>query len=382
MTAAKDLANNDPLQAVPVSQAGAKHSTAARQFQGIPGLTRSPGGRFFACWYAGGVNEGPDNYVLVVTSDDGGLSWGEPVAVVDPPGAKVRAFDSALWTDPLGRVWLFWAQSYSPRNGVIADGVNGVWAAILEEPDAEELRWSAPRRLYDGIMLNKPCVLPDGSWGFPVSIWADGIGGGHPPERLRDEIGANLVVSYDQGRSFRRRGGFHLARSIFDEHHILPLRDGRLWCLVRTLYGVGQAFSSDGGRNWHDCGPAALSGPNSRFHLMRLHSGRLLLVNHQVMKGEDKEWRTRCQLTAYLSEDEGRSWNEGLLLDERVGVSYPDGIQDAAGRLWIIYDHNRCGAGDILLTSVTEEEILAGQLSAPASFLRRVISHSGGVKKI
>ena len=129
-------------------------------------------------------------------------------------------------------------------------------------------------------MLNKPCVLPDGSWGFPVSIWAEGVGGGQPPERLRDEIGANLVVSYDKGRSFRRRGGFRLARSIFDEHHIVPLRDGRLWCLVRTLYGVGQGFSSDGGRNWYDCGPASLVGPNSRFHLMRLQSGRLLLVNH------------------------------------------------------------------------------------------------------
>ena len=372
---------NDPLQAVPVSVPGPQHATAARQFQGIPGLTLAPGGRFFACWYSGGVNEGPNNYVVVVTSDDGGRTWSEPVAVVDPPGPNVRTFDPTLWTDPLGRVWLFWAQAWSPKDNIIADGVNGVWFSLLEEPDAAELHWSAPRRLYDGVMLNKPCVLPDGSWGFPVSIWAEGMGGGQPPERLRDEIGANLVVSYDKGRSFRRRGGFRLARSIFDEHHIMPLRDGRLWCLARTWYGVGQGFSSDGGRNWHDCGPAPLAGPNARFHLMRLQSGRLLLVNHQVVKGESKDWRPRCRLTAYLSEDDGRSWNDGLMLDERVNVSYPDGVQDATGRLWIIYDYERYKAGDILLASVTEDELLAGKLSNADSFLRRVINHSGGVRK-
>ncbi len=114
---------------------------------------------------------------------------------------------------------------------------------------------------------------------------------------------------------------------------------------------------------------------------MRLQSGRLLLVNHEVVKGENKDWRTRCKLTAYLSDDDGRSWNDGLLLDERAGVSYPDGVQDVAGRLWIIYDYGRYTAGDILLASVTEDEVLAGIISTPESFLQRVVNHSGGVRK-
>ncbi|HOG49137.1 MAG TPA: sialidase family protein [Lentisphaeria bacterium] len=358
--------NNDSLRPVPVTTPTAKH--ANRTFQGIPGFTIAPNGRFFACWYGGGKGEGPDNFVLVKTSADQGRTWQGPIAVVDPPGPNIRAFDSTLWTDPDGRVWLFWAQSFSPGINTIADGVNGVWTAYLKRTD-DFSDWSAPIRIYDGIMLNKPTVLPDGAWGFPVSIWAQGVGGGNPPERLLPEIGAGLVVTNDHGRTFSRRGGFLLDQSIFDEHHIVALRDGRLWALVRTRYGVGQAYSCDGGVTWTDTGPAAIAGPNSRFFLTRLRSGRILLVNHRppakpIESDAKTIWKTRSHLAAYLSDDDGATWVGDLLLDERSQISYPDGCQDSDGRIWIIYDHDRYGKGDILLTAFTEEDILNAQNAA------------------
>ena len=45
------------------------------------------------------------------------------------------------------------------------------------------------------------------------------------------------------------------------------------------------------------------------------------------------------------STDDGKTWNDGLLLDERKGVSYPDGVQDRHGLIWITYDRDRGGAG-------------------------------------
>ena len=45
---ANGIDSNDPLLAVPVSTPGPQQATAARQFQGIPGLTIAQGGRFFA----------------------------------------------------------------------------------------------------------------------------------------------------------------------------------------------------------------------------------------------------------------------------------------------------------------------------------------------
>ena len=32
-----------------------------RQFQGIPSIAMTPGGRLWATWYSGGAGEGPDN---------------------------------------------------------------------------------------------------------------------------------------------------------------------------------------------------------------------------------------------------------------------------------------------------------------------------------
>ena len=37
----------------------------------------------------------------------------------------------------------------------------------------------------------------------------------------------------------------------------------------------------------------------------------------------------RRHLTAFISTDDGRTWGGGLMLDERRGVSYPDGQQTA-----------------------------------------------------
>lgn len=87
-----------------------KHMTALRQFQGIPGIEITPGGRLWGTWYSGGIEEGPDNFVLIVSSIDGGKSWSEPVAVVDPPG-NIRAYDPTLWIGPDGFCAVFGLRS-------------------------------------------------------------------------------------------------------------------------------------------------------------------------------------------------------------------------------------------------------------------------------
>lgn len=352
--------SNNPLDAVPVTNATEKHSREKRHFQGIPSFTISPGGRFFVCWYSGGEGEGPQNFVTVAVSDDQGATWRESVAIVDPPGENIRAFDAALWTDPLGRVHLFWAQSFSPATWKIADGVNGVWEACLEHPDEDVLHWSPSRRIADGIMINKPIVMPDGSWGYPISIWDDNVSVSPVPERNRPFIGANLFVSTDNGMTLERRGVCRFEHNVFDEHHYVPLMNGRLWCLSRTMYGIGQSYSSDNGATWEPTGPSVIPGPSSRFFICRLPSGRLLLINHRLPLSDKPEGRVRNNMCAFLSEDDGRTWSDGLLIDDRTDIAYPDACLDADGRIWCVYDRDRQVNGDILMASFTEDEILAG----------------------
>ena len=63
-------------------------------------------------------------------------------------------------------------------------------------------------------------------------------------------------------------------------------------------------------------------------------------------------------LTAYLSEDDCKTWKGGLLLDERESVSYPDGIQAPDGTIYIAYDRKRVN-GEVLMATFTEDDILA-----------------------
>lgn len=374
----------DPLATVPILYTPAvRHATAARQFQGIPGMAVAPSGRLWATWYSGGVTECPDNFSLLVTSADDGRTWSEPVAVVDPPGG-VRAYDAAVWCDPAGRLWWFWAQA-CPADGQINDGRAGVWAACAADSAAAQPSFSTPRRFANGVMMNKPTVLSSGEWALPTAVWEY-----HNPlvTELKGERLSNLVASTDQGATFQWRGGANIAHRSFDEHMIVERRDGRLWMLVRTQYGIGQSFSTDRGRSWSPGENSRLGGPNSRFFIRRLASGRLLLVNHADLTPEaaverflaGQTWRPRSHLTAFLSEDDGQSWQGGLLLDERVGVSYPDGDQRADGLIYIIYDHERYKKGAILMATFREEDVLAKRTVSQDAQLRLLINETGGVR--
>jgi hypothetical protein len=89
--------------------------------------------------------------------------------------------------------------------------------------------------------------------------------------------------------------------------------------------------------------------------------------------------RVRDNLTAYLSEDDGKTWQGGLLLDERSGVSYPDGFEKEDGRIYIIYDFDRLGEKTILLAVFTEDDVLKGKDSSGKVRLRVLINQATGV---
>ena len=368
--------NEDPALLPPriLGSPGPAYGDQQRRWQGIPGLERAANGRLWAVWYSGGDGEGPDNYVVLVTSSDDGRTWSQPRLVIDPPGA-VRAYDPALWHDPEGRLWLFWAQSCGWW-----DGRAGVWAITTVESAAGDPSWSAPRRLCDGIMMNKPTVLSSGLWVLPAAIWERAAGGaGSDPRHAHDlgELrGGNLVSSADRGETWELLGQTRVPERVFDEHMLVQRADGTLWALVRTKYGIGESVSHDGGRTWSPGRPSKLRNANSRFHVRRLRSGRLLLVHHDP-PGIRQEPPGRSHLTAHLSEDDGGSWHGGLLIDERDGVSYPDGVESPEGVIYLIYDFSRHGAKEILLAAFSEQDVAAGRAVSGEARLRVLVSKAG-----
>ncbi|MFW6437853.1 MAG: sialidase family protein [Armatimonadota bacterium] len=358
------------MQAPPViPDPGAEYAPETRIFQGIPGIERASNGRLWATWYGGGPGEGPHNYVMLSTSGDDGETWSDLTLVIDPPG-RVRAFDPALWVDPLGRMWLFWAQAVQ-----LWDGRAGVWAIVTENPGDESPEWSEPRRLADGIMMNKPLALSNGDWLLPAAIWQRASNAGEDGTGVAEQpSGSNVIASTDQGQTWDFRGSVDIPERSCDEHMLVERADGTLWMLVRTTYGIGEAFSDDGGRTWTEGRQSWIPHISSaRFFIRKLASGNLILVKHSPRDG-----RTRSHLTAYLSEDDGRTWQGGLLLDERKGVSYPDGTQAEDGTIYVIYDYLRYGDKQILMAKVTEEDILAGEAVSDAASFRVLVNEATG----
>lgn len=72
----------------------------------------------------------------------------------------------------------------------------------------------------------------------------------------------------------------------------------------------------------------------------------------------------RKQMTAFLSQDEGRTWRGGLLLDERDRVAYPDGQQLSDNSVVVVYDRDRLGWKGIHLNSGRGFTIRNGPLCA------------------
>ncbi|MBQ7565884.1 MAG: exo-alpha-sialidase [Oscillospiraceae bacterium] len=337
-----------------------------RVWQGVPGVAQTRRGRQFVAFYSGGVKEQYGNYCVLTYSDDG-ARWIDPAAVAYA-GEDARCYDPCLWIDPQERLWFFW--SVMPRHTV--------WAAVCDEPDADALQFSAPFPVGHDVMMNKPIVLRSGQWLLPIAVWSDCIR--HISVSDADDRRPFVCSSNDNGRTFTRLGGPEVKNRSFDEHMVLEGSDGALWMLIRTKNGLAESRSYDGGVTWLPAAQSAVKGPDSRFHLRRLRSGRILLLNHYRFTG-------RNNLTAMLSEDEGKTWKGFLLLDERNSVSYPDAAETDGGIL-IVYDRGRgaylhsleevyASPREILTALVTEEDILAGRLVSPGSYLKRVVNKLG-----
>ena len=339
------------------------------------GIDITPGGRLWISWFGGGDNE--KAYLMLAKSDDNGLSWSEPQFIIkEPPtpnGFPRSVLVGNVWTQPDGKFRIFFSYSLGSY-----DGRAGVWTAVCDNPDSEQPSWSEPKRIWHGFTINKPIVTQTGEWLLGISLWRKKrIFGfhdmpceydnyqGHLFQELDNERKAHVFASSDCGKSWQKRGGIRLEERDFDEQVIVERQDYSLLMYLRTCYGIienglAETESYDAGITWRKPEKSSLPHTSSRIFASRLKSGRLLIVKHG---GLEEPVKVRSHLTAYISEDDGKSWSGGLLLDERVGISYPDGFQAPDGRIFITYDFKRIN-GEILLAVFSEEDVLACEPSS------------------
>ena len=340
------------------------YTPASRNWQGCPVVTIT-GNRMWAAWFTGGETElATGNMAVLLYSDDEGATWVDPAVAIVHPDVAAQVTKPQLWTMEDGRLWVSWSQ-HTGTGGF--DGKMGTWAAICENPEApvDELKWSEPQRLFDGRGNGKITVLNKGQaneeWLTTAFDWID-------------RNYSDVYSSTDKGATWTFKGKAEVTGSTYNNAIIVERKDEKgnsyLWMVLRQLEGnMKESFSYDGGATWTNAQVSHIAHPNSAIYMGYTSSGRLLMINHKDFSG-------RNNLTAFLSEDGGKTWAYTLLLDARSGVSYPDVIENN-GNLYVVYDYDRFNTGRMYMAKITEADIMAGELVTEGSYLKHQFASMG-----
>lgn len=286
-------------------------------------------GRLAAAWFGGTKEGAPDVAIWVALFEDG--RWGAPAKVADgasPDGKTWPTWNPVLFQPRDGPLHLFYKVGPNPRE----------WWGMLRTSGDGGRRWSAARRLPDGVLgpiKNKPIVLADGTWLSPSSTEAEAS-----DWRLRFERSSDGGRTWEIIGPVDRGPGFQAIQP-----SVLVHPDGQLQAVCRTRQGVNaMTWSKDGGKTWSPLAATELPNPNSGADAVTLADGRHLIVyNPSAHAPETPGKGPRWPLAVAVSRD-GLRWTNVLTLEDEpcpAGYAYPAVIQASDGRVHVTYTWDR-----------------------------------------
>ena len=167
--------------------------------------------------------------------------------------------------------------------------------------------------------------------------------------------------------------------SVTDCFGSLPIRHDPLWCCPPWCQPLRMTESKDEGRTWGVTKPDGMDQPAARCQVRTLASGNWIFVKH-LSPPDSYNDNKRIGQVAYLSRDEGKTWEGGLVLDARKSVTYPDVEQGPDGLIYVTHDFERGREAEIILHRFTEEDILAKRFQSPKSRQGIVVTKAMGTK--
>jgi sialidase-1 len=285
------------------------------------------------------------------TSKDEGKTWSEPRTVCpgilpDEPAASylVKTTGGALvvvYLDGTGHKFTWDDKLGEPKDDCRLE----LWA--IRSLDGGKT-WIDRQRLLDGYNANFFGFIQSRKGRLVVSA-----------EHLVRSPGHWVACSFssdDDGKTWKRSNlidlGGHGHHDGATEPTIAELSDGRLLMLIRTnLDRFWQASSEDGGRYWRTIGPSPIDASSSPGYLLKLHSGRLVLLWNRL-NPEGRTWPKsgpsvasegpaswhREELSLAFSEDNAASWTKPLLIARQKDgqLSYPYIFERRPGELWLM----------------------------------------------
>ncbi|WP_145255071.1 sialidase family protein [Pseudomonas sp. DE0157] len=332
------------------------YSLPNRKYQATPTIARTGPSRYWAAWRADNVNpaEGPGNFAVLAYSDDGANSVNEYGYVTyspSQPGNQI--IDPMLWTDPQGRLWLFYGVSGDNK---LYDGVGGAWAIICDDPNSDSPKWSEPFRLSYYGDPRRPVAIGD-RWYITLDGWR--FSAAYPP--FYDEHVGPHVYELDWNAKKIK----HISQlppnnngqySGFFETELVERSDGSVLALLRSTSeksNMQYSVSRDRMKSWTPWEDYKVTVPSSssRAWLGRTPSGLLLLCwNNDHMRGS---------LTIGISEDDGNTYRYKKIIepDSSIQASYPVVTFGDDGEILVIYDNGRDSQRQIRLSRFFEKDI-------------------------
>ncbi|KAA8998473.1 hypothetical protein FJU30_15835 [Affinibrenneria salicis] len=310
-------------------------------------LVTLPDDGLLAAWFAGEKEGSGDTAIWLARYRQGG--WSAPRRVLAQPGL-------AHWNPVLHRqdkrLWLFYKTGPDVHRWLTRVAVSDDDGVSWSPPRALVAGDLQPR----GPVKNKLLVMSNGEWLAGASVEDDRYWDAFvdisadwgrqwrrvavplrhiapdaaPPPSLWQGLQQNALWENDLSRVFQWDGVI--------QPTAWESRPGHIHLLMRSTRGcLYRSDSADYGRRWSPARPTELANNNSGIDLAHLGDGRLVLACNPIAGN----WSRRYPLSLIASADNGMTWRHlGDLENEAGEFSYPAII---AGRnsLHITYTCNR-----------------------------------------
>lgn len=213
------------------------------------------------------------------------------------------------------------------------------------------------RSLDGGKTWLAPQVIQDDSWcGYVRSMIQTKSGRiVAAVEKALADPGRHVMYTYvsdDEGATWKRSNVVDIGKiGGYGDHSgtmegtVVQLADGRLYQLLRTLCGrFYETYSEDDGLTWQEPKPSEILASSSPAMLLRLESGRIVMLWNRFRDPEQRIGR-RDTLSMAFSEDECKTWSEPVIIASNITPpgekeqyyrqSYPTVFEYKPGVLWI-----------------------------------------------
>ncbi|MEY4489156.1 MAG: hypothetical protein RIQ79_1664 [Verrucomicrobiota bacterium] len=294
-------------------------------------------GHLVASWFGGTKERNPDVCIYVARYEDG--RWQPGVMVADgvqPDGAaRLPTWNPVLFAPKGAPMQLFYKVGPTPRDwwGMVMTSADGgkTWGAPRRLPEG-----------ILGPIKNKPVVLADGSWLSPTSTEGNKSTEKDKDAEgwlVHFERSADQGATWEKIGPVKKGPGLDAIQPSVLFHADGKLQ--ALSRTKQGV--VAQSWSADGGKTWSPQTATELPNPNSGTDAVTLADGRQLIVYNPTAHRADEAKGNRYPLAVAVSSDGIEWTRVVTLETEpcKSGYAYPAVIQAADGLVHITYTFNR-----------------------------------------